>query len=97
MTREDILLLLAHHRTEIRRRFAVRDLALFGSLARDEARADSDIDILVDFEGRADFDRFMDLKFYLEDLLDTSVDLVTRKGLRPQLRSSIEREAVHVP
>ena len=97
MTREDTLRLLAHHGAEIRRRFAVRDLALFGSLARGEARADSDIDILVDFEGRADFDRFMDLKFFLEELLDTPVDLVTRKGLRPQLRPSIEREAVHVP
>ena len=97
MTREDTLRLLAHHGAEIRRRFAVRDLALFGSLARGEARADSDIDILVDFEGRADFDRFMDLKFYLEELLDTPVDLVTRKGLRPQLRPGIEREAVHVP
>ena len=97
MTREDTLRLLAHHGADIRRRFAVRDLALFGSLARGEARADSDIDILVDFEGRADFDRFMDLKFFLEELLDTPVDLVTRKGLRPQLRPSIEREAVHVP
>jgi predicted nucleotidyltransferase len=54
------------------------------------------VDVLVVFEGRADFDRFMDLKLYLEDLINMKVDLVTQDALRPQLRSGIEQEAIHV-
>ena len=48
------------------------------------------------FEGKASFDRFMDLKFYLEDLLRVRVDLVTRDAVRPEMRPQIEREAIHV-
>jgi predicted nucleotidyltransferase len=80
----------------IRQRFGVRQLAVFGSVARGEDRSDSDVDVLVCFNGPASFDRFMDLKFYLEDLLGRPVDLVTHPALRPELRDHIEREAVRV-
>lgn len=96
MTKQEVLDRLARHRDELRRRFAVKELAIFGSLARGEAAAASDVDVLVAFEGPADFDRFMDLKFYLEELLGARVDLVTRNALRPRLRPHIEREAIHV-
>ncbi len=96
MNRNDALQRLTRHAAEIRRRFAVKELAVFGSIARAEARPESDIDVLVTFEGKAEFDRFMDLKFYLEELLGVRVDLVTRKALRPELRPQIEREAIHV-
>lgn len=96
MSREEMINLLSKHRSELRRA-GVRSLACFGSVARNEARADSDIDFLVEFTGTPDFARYMDLKFYLEDLLGKPVDLVTRKALRPQLRAHVEREAVHVP
>lgn len=66
-------------------------------MARNEVRPGSDLDVLVAFEGPADFDRSMDLKFYLEDLLGLTVDLVAEKALREELRPTIEREAVHVP
>ena len=81
---------------EIRQRFAVRALGIFGSIARDAAADDSDIDVLVIFDGKASFDLFMDLKFYLEDLLGAQVDLVTDKALRPQIRQVIEQEMIHV-
>jgi predicted nucleotidyltransferase len=81
---------------EARRRFGVRDLAVFGSVVRDEAGESSDIDVLVDFEGRATFDGFMGLKLFLEDSLGIRVDLVTRGALRPRLRSRIESEAQRV-
>jgi uncharacterized protein len=77
-------------------RFGVVSLSVFGSVARNEARLDSDIDMLVDFEGHATFDRYMGLKFYLEDLLGRKIDLVTRKALRSELRSSVELEAIRV-
>ncbi|PXY00485.1 DNA polymerase subunit beta [Halomonas sp. LBP4] len=76
--------------------FGVRDLALFGSMARDEAGEGSDVDILVSFDGPATADRYFGLQFYLEDLLGRPVDLVTDKALRPELRPFIEREAMHV-
>ena len=77
--------------------FGVRSLALFGSLARDEAGSDSDADILVDFHGPATFDRYMDLKIFLEELLGCPVDLVTRKAIKPRMRTYVEEEAIYVP
>jgi predicted nucleotidyltransferase len=74
----------------------VTDLALFGSAARDMAQADSDIDILVAFDGPATSARYFGVQFYLEDLFGCAVDLVTDKALRAELRPFIEREAVHV-
>jgi hypothetical protein len=74
----------------------VKSLAVFGSLARGEAQPDSDVDLLVEFAGTATLDGFMGLKFFLEDLLQRRVDLVTRAALSPRLRSTIEREAIRV-
>ena len=68
---------LAEHKPELERRFNVIDLALFGSTARGSARTDSDIDILVTFEGEATSARYFGVQFYLEDLLGHAVDLVT--------------------
>lgn len=70
----------------------VKSLGLFGSVARGEARADSDVDFLVAFDGPATFDRYMDLKFFLEELLGRRVDLVTERGLRKAVRPTVERE-----
>ena len=77
-------------------RYGVDRLALFGSTVRDAARADSDIDILVSFNGPATSERYFGVQFFLEDLLGRPVDLVTVKALRPELRRFVEREAVHV-
>jgi len=87
---------LMQHGDEIRRLFGVKELFLFGSVVRDEQRLDSDVDLLVAFEDAPTFDRFMDLKFYLEDLLGRRVDLVTRRAIREALRTHIESEAVRV-
>jgi predicted nucleotidyltransferase len=94
--RSEILDLLASRKEELARRFGVRGLALFGSTVRGEARTDSDVDILVTFEGPATSERYFGVQFYLEDLLGRPVDLVTDKALRPELRPYIEREAIHV-
>ena len=96
MKRDEILKTLRVHKDELRQRFGVKSLAVFGSVARGEARPDSDVDILVEFEGRATFDRYMGLKFFLEDLLGRRVDLVTRKALKPRMRPYVEREAIYV-
>ena len=95
MKREEIIKCLKAQDIRLKE-LDVRSLAVFGSVARDEARPDSDIDILVEFTGPATFDQYMRLKIFLEDLLKHPIDLVTRKGIRPQLASAIEREARRV-
>lgn len=96
MNKKDLLYRLKQRIAEIRAKFGVVDLALFGSYARDDAHTDSDVDMIVTFDGPADFDRYMDLMFFLSDLLGLRVDLVTNKALRSELRESVEREAIHV-
>ena len=87
---------LRRHWQEIEQRFAIKHLSVFGSAARDELRDDSDIDVLVEFKGKATFDGYMDLKFYLEPLLGRKVDLVTQDAVKPRMRPMIEQEAIHV-
>ena len=96
ITRSHVLRMLTEHKIELMRRFGVTDLALFGSTIRDVAAENSDVDILVAFDGPATSERYFGVQFYLEDLLDCPVDLVTDKALRSELRPYVEREAVHV-
>jgi hypothetical protein len=96
MNREQVVGLLEQRVAEIRRRFDVTELALFGSAARDQLRPESDIDVLVHFHLPATFAQYMGLKFYLEELLGRSVDLVTAKGLRKEFKPYIERESLVV-
>jgi predicted nucleotidyltransferase len=96
MDRDLALQKLTQSKPELHRRFGVVDLALFGSTLRGEARADSDVDVLVRFDGPATSARYFGVQFYLEDLLGAPVDLVTDKALREELRPIVEREAVHV-
>jgi uncharacterized protein len=96
MSRTRTLELLAQHKAHLARRYGVTRLALFGSMVRDEAREDSDIDILVGFDGPATSERYFGVQFYLEDLLGRPVDLVTEKALRPELRPYVERELIRV-
>lgn len=96
MNKQVILRRLEESMADIQRRFSVEKLSIFGSFARGEGTAQSDLDVLVAFEQKATFDLFMDLKFYLEELLGINVDLVTDKALRPQVRQAIEGEIIDV-
>lgn len=96
MNRTEVVSQLQAHMPEVKERFGVRDLALFGSTSRATAGAESDIDILVAFDGPATSGRYFGLQFYLEDLLGKTVDLVTDKALRPELRPFVEQEAIRV-
>lgn len=97
MKKKAVLKVLTEQFTEIRQRFGVRRLALFGSTARDEAKPGSDVDVLVEFEGKADSSRYFGLLFYLEDKLGCPLDLLTDKVLRPELRPFVEKDAIYVP
>jgi uncharacterized protein len=96
MNRAVVLQQLASSKAELARRYGVTRLALFGSIVRESARPDSDVDILVSFDGPATSSRYFGVQFFLEDLIGRRVDLVTDKALRPELRPHVEREAVHV-
>ena len=97
VTKEATLALLREHKATLAARFDVASLALFGSTVRDEASPESDVDILVSFGGpQSPGFGFFDLQFYLEELLGRSVDLVTEKALRVELRPYVEAEAVSV-
>jgi uncharacterized protein len=96
MKRSHALQILNKVKPIIVEKFGVTKLALFGSTARDEAGDNSDMDILVSFDGPANSARYFGVQFYLEDTLGCRVDLVTDKAVRSQLRPFIEREAIDV-
>ena len=95
MKRDKALGLLAAHREELRA-LGVEKISIFGSVARDEARPDSDIDVLVEHQvGVAlSFFRVCRLRYLLEDILGGSVDLVTVGGLRTEIREEVMAEAI---
>ncbi len=96
MNRAEAIQLLSEHKSRLSSRFGVTGLALFGSTVRDSATGSSDVDILVNFDGPATSERYFGVQFYLEDLFDCPVDLVTEKALRNELRPFIEKEAIRV-
>lgn len=96
MDRDKALALLTQHKPELQRLFGVHGLALFGSTARGLAQDGSDVDILISFTSTATSKQYFGAQFYLEDVLQCSVDLVTEKALRKELRPFVERDAVHV-
>ncbi|MCB1113381.1 MAG: nucleotidyltransferase family protein [Chlamydiia bacterium] len=79
---------LSPHKKELAR-LGARHLLLFGSAAQGKATKKSDVDILVDFDPQKGMFVFADLKFYLQDLLNSDVDLVSRRALHPALKKSI--------
>ena len=95
MTREEIIERIRGRESELRR-LGVARLSLFGSAARNESGPASDVDLLVAFEGTADFDRYITLKFFLEDLLEKPVDLIMETALKPRIRTRVESEMIRV-
>ena len=95
MRRDEVLQVLSENREEIRA-FEIERLALFGSVARDEARPGSDVDLLVKFrpEAQVGFFELVRLKARLEELLGARVDLVTEDALKRQLRERVLGEAI---
>ena len=88
--------ILKKHESTIKEKFHVRKVGVFGSFARGEEKEGSDIDVLIELEDKYEtFDNFMDLKFFLEDLFERKVDLVTVEALRPQLKDDILRAVVY--
>lgn len=94
---EEIKETLAEHKEELRARFKVREIGVFGSYVRGEQKKKgSDVDILVEFEEPVGLFEFMDLEEHLSNLLGMKVDLVSKKALKPRIGEYILKEAVYV-
>lgn len=97
MTRDDILSFLKIHKREIQENYGVAVIGLFGSYARETARDDSDIDILVEFEPpKKTLRNFFGFKRYLEENLGKHVDLGVESTLKPMARNAIEKDVFYV-
>jgi predicted nucleotidyltransferase len=93
MNRDEVQRRLSEHRQELAA-LGVRDLYLFGSVARGEARVDSDVDLLVEFDRAVGLLQFFRVQRRLSELLGRPVDLVMKDAIKPQLRARILAEAV---
>ena len=95
MDREHVLQILHQNQTEINS-YGVKSLALFGSVARGEARPDSDVDLLVEFDRPVGLFGLVALQLRLEELLGYPVDIGTWDSLKASIRSNVMKECVYV-
>jgi len=96
MRRDEVIQKVRQHYRGLAEDYGMKSLALFGSVARDEATDTSDVDVLVDFGAPPTFDQYIGLKIFLEDLLQCQVDVVTMRALKERVRLYVEKEAVRV-
>jgi hypothetical protein len=94
MSRREIIAVLSAHKKELRERYKVKEIGIFGSYVRGEEKKTSDVDLLVEFEEIPDLLEFIHLEQYLERLLNRKVDLVRKSAIRPELKETILGEAV---
>jgi predicted nucleotidyltransferase len=94
MKRDEVLTILSTHREPLQE-LGVRSLSLFGSVARDEARPDSDVDLLVEFDRQGGLFQLLRVQYYLEDILGCSVDLGTLNSLKEHSREPVLKDIIH--
>ena len=88
--------ILASSKPELRKRYKVKELGIFGSYARGQQKKTSDVHILVRFNPNATLFDFVGLGNYLEEKLKVKVDVVSERGIRPELKNSIIKDVVRV-
>jgi uncharacterized protein len=93
---EDIKRVLLRNKAELRKRFKVKTIGVFGSYVRGEQKRQSDVDVLVEFEEPVGLFEFMDLEMYLTGLLGVKVDLVSKKALKPHIGERILKEVAMI-
>jgi uncharacterized protein len=96
MKRKEVLRILHEQKTDLLQTYPIASLSIFGSVARDEARLDSDLDILVEFARPVGLFQFIDLQQHLERLMGCKVDLGTPRSLKPRIKASVLQEAIRV-
>ena len=97
-TFEQIKSTLAEHKEELRQKYKIKEIGIFGSYVRGEQKKQSDIDILVEFEETADLSLldFIGIENYLSDVLGIKVDLVEKHTLKPRIGKHVLEEVVNI-
>lgn len=93
---EEIKEILNAHKGELKEKFGVKEIGIFGSYIKGTQKDISDLDILVEFESPIDFFTFLELEEFLTELLEVKVDLVMKKALKPEIGKHILREVLYV-
>ena len=96
MKRDEVLKILVDHEDELHQQFGVKSLALFGSVARDEATETSDVDLLVAFARPVGLFGLYALQDLLTQLLGCAVDIGTLDSLKPRMRARVLADSIHV-
>jgi len=94
-TIQEIRTTLSNHRDHLYQAYPIKSLAIFGSYSREENSADSDLDILVEFNGNIGI-RFIDLADEIEDIVGLKVDLVSRNGIKDRYFKAIDPDLIYV-
>ncbi len=94
-TLEEVKKILESHKAELREQYKVKEIGVFGSFVRGEQKKRSDIDILVEYYEIPDLLKFIELERHLQRLLRKKVDLIEKKGIRPELKDRILKEVVY--
>ncbi len=93
---EEIKRILSEHKEELRKKFKVKEIGIFGSYVRKDQKEKSDIDILVGFEEPIGLFKFMDLEEYIEKIVGLKIDLVSKKALKPRIGEHILKEVIYL-
>ncbi len=93
---EEIKDVLARHKDEIRQKYGVKEIGIFGSYVKGEEKPGSDLDVLVEFSKPIGFFKFLELEEYLEKLVGVEVDLVSKKALKPRIGEYIKKEVIAI-
>ncbi len=88
--------ILEEHKKELKEKYGVKEIGIFGSFVRGEVKEESDVDILIEFEKTIGFFKFLELEEYLSNLIGRKVDLVSKKALKPHIGTYILKEVVTV-
>ena len=95
LTKDKILKKIRENKEKIRS-FGVKRIGIFGSFAKDRGKEESDIDFIVEFEEKEkNFNNFINLAFFLEELLERKIDLLTPEGISPYIKPYVERDVIY--
>ena len=93
---QEIKKTLEQHKEELKERYKIKEIGIFGSYVRGEQKGESDLDILIEFEEPVSLLDLVRAENYLSELLDIKVNLVPKKDVRPELKERILKEAVYL-
>lgn len=95
-TLENLRKTLHDQKEELQREYGIKEIGIFGSFVKNEQDEASDVDLLVEFDKAVDLFTFVNLKNYLSELLNTDVDLVMKKSLKPSIAERILEEVIEI-